>query len=144
MIRLIILQRYVWYSWTQRDFKRLNTRQMQTLRRLWGKHYSSWDQHSRFDDASTVRSCFIYFRVWWSNPSIHSIKALYHNRKSVIAFVALCFCIELSVNAWLLSHAIREYQPVLYQSHSPLIMYTSAPSCQASSSVPRYVFIRMR
>ncbi|KAI0091547.1 hypothetical protein BDY19DRAFT_991241 [Irpex rosettiformis] len=34
------------------------------------------------------------------------IRALYRKQTSVTVFVALCFCVELGVNAWLLSHAV--------------------------------------
>ncbi|KAI0766029.1 hypothetical protein BC629DRAFT_1442790 [Irpex lacteus] len=34
------------------------------------------------------------------------IRALYHKQKAVVVFTGVCFCVELSVNAWLLSHAI--------------------------------------
>ncbi|KAI0763684.1 hypothetical protein BC629DRAFT_1543046 [Irpex lacteus] len=39
------------------------------------------------------------------------IRALYGKRSWVIAFMGCCFCLELGVNAWLLSHAV----PVAHQ-----------------------------
>lgn len=72
------------------------------LRRQYDGHRHQYDGP---DDAATVSSR-LYNDLAMETDLLFRISAMYPRKPWVVGGVAVAFCIEFGVNAWLLSHGI--------------------------------------